>query len=139
MHGIDLFKTCPACIYTVFLIVPILKRVFSQLSSLAEYYDRVARYILQQHPLQPPLHLYSRRLFSFCSPCTNSLLIMLYSPTLRPPCIAQHAPAHYSYHYFFNKSGAQRARPGNRKKETLYLLMLIFVAYACFLILTIKS
>lgn len=53
MHGTDLFKTCPACIYTVFLIVPILKRVFSQLSSLAEYYDRVARYILQQHPLRP--------------------------------------------------------------------------------------
>lgn len=87
-------------ICTAQTFLKLVPHVYTHVSYCSHFKERlflvvVLRGVLRScRPVYPPIaptsptSTYCRRLFSFCSPCTNSLLIMLYSPTLRPPCIA---------------------------------------------------
>lgn len=86
MRDVVVFKTCltRARTHTWLLIVLILKSVLPR-CRLSRSITIVSPSISPDSPAAPFLPTYCCRLFSFCSPCTNSLLIMLYSTTLRSP------------------------------------------------------
>lgn len=102
--GRRLFKTCSTVRASYYC--SLLKSASPPLSSFAEYYDSVARYIFQQHHFTF-FHLVAVSFLSVLRARTH--YSSLYSPTLRSSYRIAGIHAHYSWHYFLNKSRTQPA------------------------------
>lgn len=102
--------------HSVFLIVLILKSAFSRCHSSQD--STIVLLAISSNSATSLSSTYCRRFFSLCSPCTNSLLITLYSPTLRSPYRIAGIHAHYSWLYFLNKSRIQPMWLGNKKRTS---------------------